>query len=61
MKVCILGEGLTSLTLAKNLVNLGISVDIISGKINIKKVNFCRISFLVTSFCEGPLPRDKLY
>ena len=27
MKVGILGEGLTSLTLAKNLTNLGISVD----------------------------------
>ena len=36
MKVCILGEGLTSLTLAKNLANLGISVDIISDKKNIK-------------------------
>ena len=37
MKVCILGEGLTSLTLAKNLANLGISVDIVSDKKNIKK------------------------
>ena len=36
MKVCILGEGLTSLTLAKNLANLGITVDIISDKKNIK-------------------------
>ena len=36
MKVCILGEGLTSLTLAKNLANLGISVDIVSDKKNIK-------------------------
>ena len=32
MKVGILGIGLTSLTLAKNLTNLGISVDIISDK-----------------------------
>ena len=31
MKVCILGGGLTSLTLAKTLVNLGIYVDIFSG------------------------------
>ena len=36
MKVCILGEGLTSLTLAKNLANLGITVDIILNKKNIK-------------------------
>ena len=36
MKVCIVGEGLTSLTLAKNLVNLGISVDIVSDKKNFK-------------------------
>ncbi len=32
MKVCILGDGLTSLTLAKTLVNLGITVDIFSDK-----------------------------
>ncbi len=31
MKVCILGEGLTSLTLAKTLVNKGINVDIFSS------------------------------
>ena len=36
MKVCILGEGLTALTLAKTLANLGISVDIVSNKKNIK-------------------------
>ena len=30
MKVCILGNGLTSLTLAKTLANLGIYVDIIT-------------------------------
>ncbi len=36
MKVCILGEGLTSLTLAKNLANLGIFVDIVSDKKIIK-------------------------
>jgi len=38
MKVCILGNGLTSLTLAKALVNLGINVDIFSDK-KIKKYN----------------------
>ena len=32
MKVCILGDGLTSLTLAKGLVNQGIYVDIFSNK-----------------------------
>ena len=32
MNVCILGNGLTSLTLAKSLVNKGICVDIISNK-----------------------------
>ena len=31
MKVCILGDGLTSLTLAKALVNKGIVVDIFSN------------------------------
>ena len=36
MKVCILGEGLTSFTLAKNLANLGIFVDIVSDKKIIK-------------------------
>ena len=38
MKVCILGNGLTSLTLAKSLVNLGINVDIFSDQ-KIKKYN----------------------
>ena len=38
MKVCILGNGLTSLTLAKALVNLGINVDIFSDQ-KIKKYN----------------------
>ena len=37
MKVCILGSGLTSLSLAKNLVNKGISVDIFSHRNNFKK------------------------
>jgi len=41
MKVCILGSGLTSLTLAKTLVNLGINVDIFSNVIN-KKYNKIR-------------------
>ena len=38
MKVCILGNGLVSLTLAKSLVNLGINVDIFSDQ-KIKKYN----------------------
>jgi len=41
MKVCILGSGLTSLTLAKTLVNLGVNVDIFSNVIN-KKYNKIR-------------------
>ena len=41
MNVCILGNGLTSLTLAKSLVNKGISVDIISSKKK-DKTNFDR-------------------
>ena len=41
MKVCILGDGLTSLTLAKALVNLGIKVDIFSNQIG-KKYNRIR-------------------
>ena len=36
MRVCILGSGLSSLTLAKSLVNLNINVDLISSKKNIK-------------------------
>ena len=32
MNVCILGTGLTSLTLAKALVNLGINVDLVSNE-----------------------------
>ena len=32
MKVCILGDGLTSLSLAKALVNLDVKVDIVSTK-----------------------------
>ena len=37
MRVCILGENLTSLTLAKALVNLKINVDIVS---NNKKIHY---------------------
>ena len=37
MKVCILGSGLTSLALAKTLVNLGIKVDIIYRNNQISK------------------------
>ena len=37
MKVCILGDGLTSLALAKALVNRGIVVDILSNNINKNK------------------------
>ena len=32
MKVCILGDGLTSLTLAQAIVNLGINVDVVYQK-----------------------------
>ena len=38
MKICILGNGLTSLTLAKSLVNKGINVDIFSNN-NLKIQN----------------------
>tara|TARA_Y100000591_G_scaffold44876_1_gene33498 strand:- start:6699 stop:7772 length:1074 start_codon:yes stop_codon:yes gene_type:complete len=41
MKVCILGDGLTSLTLAKSLVNLGIFVDVYIDK-KIKKIDKSR-------------------
>jgi len=41
MNVCILGNGLTSLTLAKSLVNKGICVDIISNKKD-DKINYDR-------------------
>ncbi len=41
MKVCILGNGLTSLTLAKALVNKKIYVDIIEGK-KVEKINYSR-------------------
>ena len=37
MNVCVLGNGLTGLTLAKTLVNQGISVDVFSSKNNSKK------------------------
>ena len=40
MKVCILGGGLTSLTLAKTLVNLGIYVDIFLEITSILKIKF---------------------
>ena len=41
MNVCILGNGLTSLTLAKSLVNIGINVDIISNEKK-TKINYDR-------------------
>ncbi len=41
MKVCILGNGLTSLTLAKALVNIGVSTDIFLSK-NVKKIDKSR-------------------
>ena len=41
MNVCIIGRGLTSLTLAKCLVNKGIYVDIISSKKD-DKTNYYR-------------------
>ena len=40
MNVCILGDGLTSLSLAKALINLDINVDIISDQKNINRINF---------------------
>ena len=43
MKVCILGSGLTSLSLAKTLVQLGIQVDIFSKR---KKKNFNKVQTL---------------
>ena len=39
MKVCILGDGLTSLALAKALVNKGISTDVFTSKNIKKKIN----------------------
>ena len=48
MKVCILGNGLVSLTLAKSLVNLGINVDIFS-EIKLKNIiKFKQLEFLKT-------------
>ena len=41
MKVCIIGDGLVSLTLAKALVNKGIYVDLFYGK-KIQKYNDTR-------------------
>ena len=41
MKVCILGSGLTSLSLAKILVNMGINVDFFSN-LNFEKVDRSR-------------------
>ena len=41
MKVCVLGDGLTGLTLAKSLVNLGISVDLFLNK-ELKNINKTR-------------------
>ena len=38
MKICIVGDGLVSLTLAKALVNKGIKIDIFSSK-KVKKIN----------------------
>ena len=39
MKICIVGDGLVSLTLAKALVNKGIKIDISSKKLK-KLINF---------------------
>ena len=41
MKVCILGNGLTSLSLAKTLVNMGINVEIILN-LNFEKIDKSR-------------------
>ena len=51
MKVCILGSGLTSLSLAKTLVNMGISVDVFYDK-KIKKQNNSRTIGLTKSNIE---------
>ena len=51
MKVCILGDGLTSLSLAKTLVNLGIYVDIFYSK-KIKKQNNSRTIGITKSNAE---------
>jgi 2-octaprenyl-6-methoxyphenol hydroxylase len=51
MKVCILGGGLTSLSLAKTLVNMGISVDVFYDK-KIKKQNNSRTIGLTKSNIE---------
>ena len=51
MKVCILGDGLTSLSLAKTLVNQGIFVDIYSDK-KIKKLNKFRTIGITKSNIE---------
>ena len=51
MKVCILGSGLTSLSLAKTLVNLGIYVDIFYSK-KIKKQNNSRTIGITKSNAE---------
>ena len=40
MKICIVGDGLVSLTLAKALVNKGIKIDIFSSKKLKKLINF---------------------
>ena len=39
MRVCILGSGLTALTLAKALVNQNIFVDLVSPNKNVQKIS----------------------
>ena len=51
MKVCILGSGLTALTLAKALVNQNIFVDLVSFNKNLKK-NSSRTIGISKTNCE---------
>jgi 2-octaprenyl-6-methoxyphenol hydroxylase len=51
MKVCILGSGLTALTLAKALVNQNIFVDLVSSNKNLKK-NSSRTIGISKTNCE---------
>ena len=46
MKVCILGSGLSALTLAKALVNENISVDMVSSEKKLKKIFLGLLVFL---------------
>ena len=62
MKVCILGGGLTSLALAKSLVNLGINIDFFSKqKIgDLDKTRTLGISKTNIDFFENRLDKSKI-